>query len=60
MTLFSDRNEVEVVENLSGSDAQSFVNVIDEVNLYTILPSKPRTMPFTSTESLTFPRLDVG
>jgi len=30
-TIFSDRGEVEMVKDLSGDDAQSFVNVIDEV-----------------------------
>ena len=29
--LFSDRNEIEVVEGLSGDDAQSFVDVMDKV-----------------------------
>ena len=30
-TIFSDRDEVEIVKDLQGDDAQSFVNVIDEV-----------------------------
>ena len=34
--IFSDRNEVEVVGNLSGCDAQAFVDVINEVSIYTL------------------------
>ena len=30
-TIFSDRNELEVVKRIGGDDAQSFVDVIDEV-----------------------------
>ena len=30
-TIFSDRNETEAVSHLCGDDAQSFVDVIDEV-----------------------------
>ncbi|KAF9643686.1 kinase-like protein [Thelephora ganbajun] len=30
-SIFSDRNEVEVLRNLSGNDAQALINVIDEV-----------------------------
>ena len=30
-SIFSDRDEVEVFEYLSGKDAQAFVDVIDEV-----------------------------
>jgi hypothetical protein len=33
--IFSNRDEVEVVEMLSGDDAQNFINVIDEVNTCT-------------------------
>ena len=29
--IFSDRDEIEVVKHLYGDDAQSFVDVIDEV-----------------------------
>jgi len=32
-TIFSDRDEVEVVKCLRGDDAQSFVDVMDEVLL---------------------------
>ena len=37
-TLFSDRDEVEVFEYLSGGDAQAFVNTIDEASLRIRLP----------------------
>ena len=30
-TIFSDSNQVEVVKQLSGDDAQSFIDTIDEV-----------------------------
>ena len=33
--IFSDRNEIEVVRNLRGRNAQSFVNVIHEVRTRT-------------------------
>ena len=32
--MFSDRDETEAVKRLSGDDAQSFVDVIDEVLLH--------------------------
>jgi len=31
-TIFSDHNQVEMVRQLSGNDAQSFVDMIDEVS----------------------------
>jgi len=31
-TIFSDSNQVEMVEHLSGDDAQNFINIIDEVS----------------------------
>ena len=31
-TIFSDRNQVDVVRNLSRDDAQSFIDVVDEVS----------------------------
>ena len=31
-TVFSDHDEGEMVRNLSGDDAQNFVNMIDEVS----------------------------
>jgi len=33
MSIFSDRNGVEVVGHLSGGDAQAFVDVIDEASI---------------------------
>lgn len=30
--IFSDPNEVEVVNNLSGNDAQAFIDIIDEAS----------------------------
>ena len=32
--LFSDRDEIEVLKNLSGGDAQSFIDMVDEVPLH--------------------------
>ena len=37
-SIFSDRNEVEAVERLSGNDAQAFIDLIDEVSTCTISP----------------------
>ena len=34
--LFLDRNQVEVVESLSGEDAQAFIDVLDEASGHTI------------------------
>jgi len=39
-SIFSDRNEIEIVGQLSGSDAQTFIDVIDEASLHTLLPLK--------------------
>ncbi|KAF9642914.1 kinase-like protein [Thelephora ganbajun] len=36
-SLFSDRSEVEVLENLSGDDAQAFIDVIDEENQFVMV-----------------------
>ena len=38
MSIFSDDNEVKVVEHLSGEDAQKFVDVVYEVGLHARLP----------------------
>ena len=38
MSIFSDRNEVEVVGHLSGDDAQAFVDVIDVVSIQILSP----------------------
>ena len=37
-TIFSDDNEVEIVEGLSGSDAQAFIDMVDEVCFCTVSP----------------------
>jgi hypothetical protein len=34
--IFSDRDQVDMVVNLSGDDAQNFIDVIDGVSLYMI------------------------
>ena len=39
-SIFSDYNETKVVECLSGNDAQTFINVIDEVSLDALSPAK--------------------
>jgi len=39
-TIFSDRDQVEMVSHLSGGDAQTFVDAIDEVSLSTFLSPK--------------------
>lgn len=36
-TIFSDRDETEVFEYLSGNNAQAFVNVVDGASIHTIL-----------------------
>ena len=33
MVIFSDKNEIEVVQTLRGDDAQAFIDVIDEVTV---------------------------
>ena len=38
MSIFSDRDEVEVFRYLSGSDAQAFVDVIDKVSVRILSP----------------------
>jgi len=34
--IFSDRDEVEMVEQLSGDDAQAFIDAVSEVSLYNL------------------------
>jgi hypothetical protein len=34
--IFSDRDQIEMVEKLSGDNAQNFINVIDEVTTCTL------------------------
>ena len=38
ISIFSDRNEIEVVGHLSGDDAQAFVDIIDEVSIQVLSP----------------------
>ena len=39
-TVFSDDNEVKMVENLSGDDAQALIDIMDKVCPHTLLPPK--------------------
>ena len=43
-TIFSDRDQIEMVGNLSGDDAQAFVDTIDEVSLCALSSSKNRKL----------------
>ena len=36
MVIFSDKNEIGVVQDLRGNDAQAFIDVIDEVSARTL------------------------
>ena len=45
-TIFSDHNQVEMVGELSGSDAQTFVDMIDEVSPHKILRSRNKLIDF--------------
>jgi len=49
--IFSDRSEIEVVRHLCGSDAQSFIDAIDEVFLH-ILSSQSNPADFESNFSI--------
>ena len=40
MTIFLDHNQVEMVGNLSGDDAQTFVDMLDEASFCIFLPPK--------------------
>ena len=51
-SVFSDDNEVKTIRNLSGDDAQAFIDITNEVSLYTFSP------PFTQTS--THSRLGTG
>ena len=55
-SIFDDRNEAEAVGHLFGDDAQTFVNVINEVRIYTLLLR--RTGWLTPTNIITSYRLD--
>jgi len=54
MAIFSDKNEVTVVQNLCGDDAQAFVNAIDKVTSHVLSSWKKRPLiqiqTFHSTE----------
>lgn len=39
--IFSDYDEVEAVGNLSGDDAQTFINIVYEVSLRVLPPLTP-------------------
>ena len=39
-TIFLDRNQVEMVEYLSGDDAQTFIDTVDKVRLRVLPPRK--------------------
>ena len=39
-TIFSNHNQVQMVANLSGDDAQTFIDVLDEVSVSACLPTK--------------------
>jgi len=44
-TIFSDNKQVEVVMQLSGDDAQAFINMIEEVSPHAISHSKDGLRP---------------
>ena len=39
--IFSSQNQIKLVKNLFGDDAQTFVDKIDEVSFHTIISGKP-------------------
>ena len=43
-TIFSDSNQVEVVGQLSGDEAQSFIDIIDEVIFHTTSCSEDKAI----------------
>jgi hypothetical protein len=47
-TIFSDPDQVEMVSNLSGGDAQAFVDKIDEASSHTISRSKEEAIDYGS------------
>ena len=57
--IFSDRDEIEVVQRLSGGDAQAFVDGVDQVNPHTISSLKVWGL-LISTKSFTLCRLGIG
>jgi hypothetical protein len=47
-TIFSDRNQVNMVGHLSGGDAQTFIDTIDEVSPHKIPRPKDQSIDFGS------------
>ena len=47
-TIFLDHNQIDMVGNLSGDDAQNFVDVVDEVSPHTNSRSKDKSTEFDS------------
>jgi len=47
-TIFSDHNQVKTVGQLSGDDAQNFIDVIDDVSPCTISHSMDEAIDFDS------------
>ena len=43
-SIFSDRDEVEVFNYLSGGDAQAFVDTIDEASVCILLPRRSESV----------------
>ena len=56
--IFADRNGAEAVGHLFGDDAQAFIDVVDEVSVYILLPR--RTVRLTSAKTFAPCGLDVG
>ena len=57
-TIFSDRGEVEVVAQLSGADAQTFIDILNEVSTCTHFPAKNDRSTVAKTPTLCW--LGVG
>ena len=58
MVIFSDKNEIGVVQNLCGDDAQAFTDVIDEVPGHA--PSSWKDWPTDSKPNFPLSRVAVG
>ena len=50
-SIFSDPDEVEVVEHLSGDDAQTFIDTIDKASSHTTPRSNTKDRQLTSFET---------
>jgi hypothetical protein len=57
-TIFSDHNQVKVIEDLAGTDAQTFIDIVDEVSPHTISHSKGKLMDLDSNPCIF--QLDTG